>query len=211
MKSKKGVLIVVSGPSGSGKGTICSELKKIMADVEVSVSATTRKPREEDAEGKSYYFKTVEQFEQMIENGELLEWVKYCDNYYGTPKRNIEEKLEYGLNVILEIEVTGALNVKNKFPDSILIFVVPPKYGDLIERLRNRGSEEEEDINKRINKAIDEIKSIDSYDYIVVNDTIPAAVMDIQAIINAEKNKTGRNKYIIEKFLNTLKEAKLND
>ncbi len=208
---RRGILFVVSGPSGSGKGTICTELMKLRDDISVSVSATSRSPRAHDVEGRSYFFKTEQEFEQMIEKGELLEWVRYCDNYYGTPKKYIEEKLKEGINVILEIEVTGALNVKREYHDSVLIFVVPPKYDDLVRRLRSRGTENDDVINKRINKAIQEIRSIEDYDYLVVNDTIANAVFCVNAIIDAEKNKADRNRDKLEQFIKTLKEARIDD
>ena len=211
MNNKKGILIVLSGPSGSGKGTICSELTRYKKNLHISISATSRTPRFEDIEGKSYYFKTVQEFEDMIKNDELLEWVKYCDNYYGTPKKNIDSKLEQEIDVILEIEVNGALSVKKKYPDSVLIFIVPPRYEDLIKRLRGRGTENEEVIFKRIEKATIEIQSIEYYDYLVVNDTIENAVSQVLAIIDSEKKKVSRNKYEINKFVENLKEAKIND
>ena len=211
MNNERGILIVLSGPSGSGKGTICSELTRYKKDLHISISATSRTPRSEDIEGKSYYFKTVQEFENMIKKDELLEWVKYCDNYYGTPKKNIDSRLDEGIDVILEIEVNGALSVKKKYPQSVLIFIVPPKYEDLIKRLRGRGTEDEEVIYKRINKATIEIQSIEYYDYIVVNDTIQNAVSQVLAIIDSEKNKVSRNRYKINKFIETLKEAKIND
>lgn len=211
MSSNKGLLIVVSGPSGSGKGTICSELNKQRDDVVMSISATSRAPRAEDIEGKSYYFKTEQEFENMIQNGELLEWVRYCDNYYGTPRQKIDEYLEQGLNVVLEIEVTGALNVKKKYPDSVLVFVMPPRYEDLIYRLKGRGTEDDAVIKKRINKAIIEIQSVENYNYLVVNDNVKDAVAQILAIIDAERCKVVKNQEKIESFIETLKEVRIDD
>ncbi len=211
MKNYRGMLIVVSGPSGSGKGSICSELSKQRIDVTISVSVTSRPPRAEDIEGKSYYFKTEKEFGEMINKHELLEWVRYCDNYYGTPKKDLENKLDEGINVVLEIEVTGALNVKKVYPDSVLVFIVPPRYEDLIDRLRGRGTEDEEVIRKRINKAIVEIQSVKEYDYLVVNDTVQNAVSQIEAIIDAERSRVIRNQDKLDKFIETLKEAKKDD
>lgn len=207
MNNKKGSLIIISGPSGSGKGSICSELKNRRNDIAVSISVTSRKPRTDDVEGKNYYFKTVEQFEEMIKNDELLEWVKYCDNYYGTPRKDIEEKLEEGRNVILEIEVVGALNVKERYPQSVLIFILPPSYDDLLKRLKSRGTEDEIIIRKRVKKAIEEIQNIDKYDYLVINDTVSNAVVQIEAVIDAEKNRVFRNIDKIKYFIETFKEA----
>lgn len=207
MNKYKGIMLVISGPSGSGKGCICTHLTKSRDDIYISISVTSRIPRPDDVEGINYFFKTKEEFEKMIENNELIEWVNYCDNYYGTPKRNVEEKLDDGINVVFEIEVNGALNIKKRYPDCVLIFVVPPGYGDLVKRLRGRGTEEEEIIQKRIKKAADEVSLIEDYDYIVVNDTIENASYQVQAIIDAERNKVSRNQEKIEKFINTLKEA----
>ena len=212
MRNYRGILVVVSGPSGSGKGTICSELnKRRKDDVTISISVTSRRPRTNDIEGENYYFKTEQEFERMIENDELLEWIRYCDNYYGTPKYSIDEKLDKGMNVVLEIEVNGALNIKKRYKDSVLIFVVPPKYEDLIERLRGRGTEAEAVIQKRINKAIVEIQSVESYDYLVVNDTIQNAVYQLESIIDAERSKVTRNQGKLKRFIETLKEVKIND
>ena len=207
MVKDKGILIIVSGPSGSGKGSICSELNNKRIDIEISISATSRNPRKNDVEGKSYYFRTTEQFEEMIRNDELLEWVKYCDNYYGTPRKSIDEKLNEGKNVILEIEVVGALSVKDRYPDSVLIFILPPSYDELIERLRTRGTEDDTVIRKRITKAIEEINAIEKYDYLVINDTVSNAAIQIEAILDAEKNRAYRNIEKIKYFIQPFKEV----
>lgn len=202
-----GIIMIVSGPSGSGKGTICTELSKKREDVYISVSVTTRPPRAEEVEGKSYYFKTKEEFEEMIRNDELIEWVKYCDNYYGTPKQNIEIKRNEGKNVILEIEVEGALNIKKKYPDSVLVFVFPPNYDELIKRLKGRGSEKNEEIEKRIRRATYEMSMIENYDYVIINDDIHNAVSKLESIIDAEKCKVNRNWNKIKEFIESIKEV----
>jgi len=204
---KRGMLIVISGPSGSGKGTICEEILKTRNDLSVSISATTRSPRAIDAEGKTYFFKTEQEFKKMIENNELLEWVKYCDNYYGTPIKNLESKLDEGVNVILEIDVVGGLNVKAKYPESVLIFILPPSFKDLLIRLKCRGTEDEEVMTKRIKKAVDEIELGKKYDYFVQNDTIENSVMQIEKVIDSEKCKLSRNLNRFSEFIVTIKEV----
>ncbi|MGE5329508.1 MAG: guanylate kinase [Deltaproteobacteria bacterium] len=201
------MLIVISGPSGSGKGTICEEILKKRNDLTVSVSATTRKPRANDVEGETYFFKTEQEFKTMIENDELLEWVKYCDNYYGTPRKDLEKKLDEGINVILEIEVIGGLKVKAEYPESILVFVLPPSFKDLLFRLKHRGTEDEEVMNKRIKKAVDEIEFGKRYDYFVQNGTVDNAVMQIEEIIDSEKCRLSRNLSKFSEFIVTIKEV----
>lgn len=185
----KGILYIFSGPSGVGKGTICKQLVSKRSDLSVSVSATTRAPREEDTEGITYYFKTKEQFKAMIEEDKFLEWAVYNDNYYGTPVDPVNAKLESGEDVILEIEVQGALKVMEKRPDAVSVFIAPPDEDALYERLRGRGSETEEQIEKRINAAKAELEQKEKYDYIVINDVLEDAVCDIEKIMKSEKEK----------------------
>ena len=189
---RKGLLVVMSAPSGTGKGTLLKLLKKKNKNLRLSVSATTRKPRKGEEEGRDYFFKTVDEFRGMIERDELVEWVEYCGNYYGTPKKYVEESLEQGFDVVLEIEVMGAVNIREKYPDSVLIFILPPSLEELARRIKGRGTEDEETIKKRIETAKMEITYIDRYDYIVVNSDIEAAVKDICCIMAAEKLKYGR-------------------
>ncbi|MGE5474472.1 MAG: guanylate kinase [Ignavibacteriales bacterium] len=207
VSKRRGLLIVISGPSGSGKGTICDELLNKRKDLCISTSATTRSPRTNDIDGITYFFKTEQEFKDMIEKDELLEWVKYCDNYYGTPKKNLESKLDEGKDVILEIDVVGGLKVKSKYPESILVFILPPSFKDLLLRLKCRGTEDEELMNKRIKKAVDEIEYGKKYDYFVRNDTIENAVMKIDKIIDSEKCSLSRNLDKFSEFIVTIKEV----
>lgn len=188
--NSKGILIVISGPSGSGKGTVLKELKKISDNIFFSISATTRSPRPEEANGVNYYFKTKEQFMWLIENNEMLEFAEYCKNYYGTPKKNVELKLNEGYNVILEIEVQGAMQIKNSGFDATFIFIMPPSIDELECRLRKRHTENEKAIQERLNTAKNEIKQANKYDYIVINDDYRKAAQNIKAIITAQKLKT---------------------
>ncbi len=185
----KGKLYVISGPSGVGKGTICKELVKNNDNITVSVSATTRKPRTEDKEGITYFFKTQQDFKQMIDDGEFLEWAIYNNNYYGTPVFAVEEKLGQGFDVILEIEAQGALSVMEKCEDSVSIFVEPPNEEILYQRLKGRGTENEEEIQKRIEAAKWELSQKDKYNYVVVNDKLEEAVATIENIMKNERKK----------------------
>lgn len=197
---KEGVLLIISGPSGSGKGTIVNELIK-NPQYYLSISLTTRKPRIGEEEGIHYFFRTEEYFLNLINNNELLEWANFCGNYYGTPKSDIEQKLKEGKNVILEIEVQGAFKAKEIYPDSIFIFVVPPSMDELNKRLVNRGTEQHSIIKERINRAVEEIKLMNKYDYIVVNDALLTAVNNINTIVKAEQLKSKRNLYLRKQII----------
>ena len=166
---RKGILIVVSGFSGAGKGTLMKELLKKYDNYALSISATTRKPREGETDGKEYFFKTVEDFEKMIAQDELIEYAKYVENYYGTPRVYVEEQLKAGKDVILEIEIQGALKVKKKFPHTLLLFVTPPTASELRRRLVNRGTEEEDVIEYRIGRAQEAAEGMGQYDNLIIN------------------------------------------
>ena len=198
--NKRGVLTVISGPSGVGKGTIIKRLFEIEENFYFSVSATTRKPREKEEHGVHYFFHTREEFEQMRDRKELLEWAEFCGNYYGTPRNYVTEQLMQGKNVILEIEVQGALQVKKIYPEGVLVFMVPPNLEELGRRLTNRGTEDKETINMRLRRALEEMELVDEYDYLVINDTIEQATEDILTIVDAEGMKCNRNKDIKKIF-----------
>ncbi|MDO4744036.1 MAG: guanylate kinase [Clostridia bacterium] len=185
----KGNLFVISGPSGVGKGTVCRALIEKCENVSVSVSATTRKPRTEDTEGVTYFFKTEEEFKQMIDESKFLEWAVYNGNYYGTPVEAAQKKLDEGFDVILEIEVQGALKVMEKRPDAISIFIAPPDTDTLYQRLKGRDTESEEEIEKRVRAAAWELEQKNKYNYIVVNDKLSDAVAAIENIMKNEREK----------------------
>lgn len=187
-----GLLLVISGPSGSGKGTVLSNLFKRREGLFYSVSATTRLPRPGEKHGREYYFLTKQEFENKINAGGMLEYASYCDNYYGTPKSAVEEQCAQGNDVVLEIEVQGAMNVKKTCPDCVSIFIAPPSLKELEHRLRGRGTESNEVITNRLKTALKEIGCAGEYDYIVVNDEVEKAAKKIDSIITAEKCKTSR-------------------
>lgn len=201
MIDKKGLLLVISGPSGAGKGTICKKLVQDNEGIKLSVSATTRKPREGEVEGVSYYFKTKEEFESMIGESEFLEYARIYDNFYGTPKKQIFEELERGNDVILEIEMQGAMQIKKVCPEAVFIFIIPPSLEELKNRIISRGTETVEQIEKRFKSAFGEIKLLGDYDYFVVNERVDEAVEEVVSIICAEKSRVTRyKKEIFELF-----------
>ncbi|UTR15153.1 guanylate kinase [Salipaludibacillus sp. LMS25] len=192
MKREKGLLIVLSGPSGVGKGTVCGALRKHDTHIRYSVSATTRKPREGEVEGINYFFKEKQEFERMIAEDELLEYAQYVDNYYGTPRQYVEETIAAGHDVILEIEVQGALQVKKTFPEGVFIFLMPPSLKELRSRIESRGTESKDLIDSRMTVAKDEIDLMDKYDYVVENDEVECAVERIKSIVTAENCRKER-------------------
>lgn len=184
---QRGLLLVISGPSGCGKGTILKELLAVQEQIYLSVSAATRRPRDGEIDGVHYYFMSKEQFQAEIDSDGMLEYTCYCGNYYGTPKKPILEHLEQGDDVILEIEVDGALQIKKQYQDAILIFIMPPTLEELEQRLIGRNTEDSQTIQKRLLRAKEELNLVGHYQYIVINQTIEDAVKDIQSIIRAEK------------------------
>lgn len=198
--NKKGLLVIISGPSGAGKGTVVSELIKNKSYT-LSTSITTRQAREGEIDGVHYFFRNTEEFKKMIEKNELLEYAEFCGNYYGTPMFYVEEQLEQGKNVILEIEVQGALQVKERYKEAILIFLTPPNIIELRRRLENRATETLEKINMRMKRAKEEIRLIDKYDYIVINEIVEEAVFSINNIVESEKMSAKRHMDLINIFL----------
>ncbi|MDY5987830.1 guanylate kinase [Sporofaciens sp. SGI.106] len=203
--NQKGILIVVSGFSGAGKGTIMKELLKKYDNYALSISATTRGPREGEVDGREYFFKTREEFEKMIAKDELIEYAMYVNNYYGTPKAYVEEQLNAGRDVILEIEIQGALKVKEKFPETLLLFVTPPTAEILKNRLVGRGTETMDVIEQRMKRACEEAEGMEKYDYYVVNDVLEDCVEHVHQIIQAEHSRSYRNIEFAEHIKRDLK------
>lgn len=203
---KLGVLSVISGFSGVGKGTI---VKKLVAeeDYALSISATSRAPREGEVHGREYFFLTRDEFHSMIESDGLIEWAEYVNNFYGTPREYVEERLAEGKDVILEIEPQGALKIKEKYPEAVLIFIVPPNAKELEKRLIGRGTEEADTIKMRLKRAAEETEYIDNYEYIVVNDNLDDAVRDIHHIIQAASHKKDRAGGFLEALTDDLKKS----
>lgn len=187
--NKTGILTVMSGFSGAGKGTI---VKRLLEEHEyyLSVSCTTRNPREGEVHGRDYYFVSREEFQQMIDNNEMIEWAEYAGNYYGTPKKAVEERLDKGEDVLLEIEVQGGMQVKSLFQDCVLLFVIPPSADELLNRLRKRGTENESQIRLRFEQTVREIEYIKDYDYLILNDDLERAVEEIHQIIGSQHART---------------------
>ena len=199
MGREKGILIVVSGFSGSGKGTIMNRLLEEHPDTyALSISATTRPPRPGEAHGREYFFVSTDEFESMIARQELIEYAKYVNNYYGTPKEYVSQQLELGKDVILEIEIQGALKVKEAFPDTLLLFVTPPSAEELRSRLLGRGTEEAPIVASRLSRAWQEAQGVEAYDYLIVNDQLEECLQKVHAIIQNEHARMARNGSVIE-------------
>ncbi len=200
----KGLLLVVSGFSGAGKGTLMKRLIAEYPAYALSISATTRKPRSTEKDGVDYFFKTKEEFEAMIAADELIEYEKYVDNYYGTPKRYVEDMMAQGKDVFLEIDVRGAVNIKKKIPEAVLVFVAAPSIAELKRRLMGRGTESAEVIEKRLEQIKRELKSVPDYDYLLINDDIEDCMNNMNAIVSAQRQKIGSNKAFIDKLANEI-------
>ncbi|MCR5804622.1 MAG: guanylate kinase [Clostridia bacterium] len=190
--SEKGLMISVSGPSGVGKGTIIEEIRRMFPECKHSISVTTRPPRGEEQDGVEYYFRTKDEFEKLVKEGEIIEYDMYVDNYYGTPATPLIEKSNRGDDVLLDITIAGSLALKRKFPQAVTIFILPPSFEKLEERLKGRGTESLELVQKRLEKAREEVLSAEKFDYVVVNDDLQTAVDNIVAIMKAEKCRYDR-------------------
>lgn len=208
MTKRKGILLVISGFAGTGKGTLVASLLEKYDNYALSVSATTRAPRPGEADGVHYFFKTHDEFQQMITDGELIEYAQYVGNFYGTPRAYVEQQMEQGKDVILEIEIQGALEIKKKFPDALLLFVVPPSADTLEQRLRGRGTETPEVIGQRLKRAVEEAEFVKDYDYLIVNDDLITCVDEMHAIIQSEHFRTFRSAEFIEQLQRDLKKFK---
>ena len=196
----QGVLLVLSGPSGAGKGTICNKLREKRNDLSYSVSATTRAPRNGEVDGKDYFFITIDHFKEMIENDEMLEYAEIYGNYYGTPKPYVMNILEQGKDVVLEIDPQGALQIKKRFPDAVFVFIVPPSLDELTKRIYKRGTDSEEVIKRRLSSATSELEYASKYDYIIVNDEVEKATNKVSNIIDAERNRDVRTLFIVNEI-----------
>ncbi len=188
-----GLLIVLSGPSGTGKGTVCKALLNKRQDIALSISSTTRKPRAGEIHGKHYFFTDTDEFEQRVERNEFLEYANVFSNYYGTPRSFVDEMIAKGQDVLLEIDVQGALKVKEACPDGVFIFLIPPSMAELERRIRSRGTESEGKIRERLGKADSEMNLMEKYDYVIVNDDVQSVVARIESIIESEKMRVCRN------------------
>lgn len=205
-RNRKGIQIVISGFSGAGKGTVVKKLLEQYPNYTLSTSATTRKPRQGEQNGREYFFKTEEEFKAMIQQGKLIEYAQYVDHYYGTPKEYVEQQMLQGKDVILEIELQGALHIKKNFPETVLIFIMPPTAAELKRRLTQRGTEDKDVIASRLARAYEEADGMDQYDYIVINDELQLCVEQIHQIIRCEHERTFRNQDIIANIKQQLKE-----
>lgn len=205
MMKNRGVLAVLSGFSGAGKGTVVKRLVEKYDNYALSISATTRNPREGEVDGREYFFKTVDEFENMIANNRLIEYAKYVNNYYGTPKEFVEKMLDEGKDVILEIELQGAMKIKDIMPDTILIFVTPPSAEELERRLIGRGTEDMETIKKRLARAYEESAYMDEYDYILINDVVEDCVENLNSIFISEHTKVSNNHDLITDIRNDVR------
>jgi guanylate kinase len=199
--TRQGILIVLSGPSGAGKGTICQEVLRELPELNFSISATTRLPRAGEQNGVNYWFVAQEEFKNMIRQDDLLEWAEVYGNYYGTPRRYVMEMLEKGQDVVLEIDTQGAMQIKDKFPDGVFIFIVPPSLDELGKRIHKRGTETPEVIKKRLSCAANELTYAEKYNYVIINDEVNKAVRCVESILTAERCRVNRNVKLIKEIL----------
>ena len=204
----QGVLLVVSGPSGAGKGTICQILREQLPDLGYSISVTTRQPRVGEVDGKSYFFKTVPEVQEMIAKGELLEYAEVYGNYYGTPRKYVMDLLQSGHDVLLEIDIQGALQIKEGFPEGVFVFIVPPSLDELSARIYKRGTDSEEVIKRRMASAASELTYAAKYDYIIVNDIATKAANKVLTIMEAERYRVARTYFIVDEICKAKQEAK---
>lgn len=203
--NQRGILVVVSGFSGAGKGTLMKELLKRYDNYALSISATTRSPREGELDGREYFFVDKDRFQQMIAEGELIEYAQYVNHYYGTPRDYVERQMASGKDVILEIEIQGAMKIKEQFPESLLLFVTPPSAEELQKRLVGRGTETADVIAQRLSRAYEESEGMDAYDYIVVNDDLDVCAAEVQKFVEAAKNEPSRRREFIKEIREELK------
>ena len=204
----QGVLLVVSGPSGAGKGTICQILREQLPDLGYSISVTTRQPRVGEVDGESYFFKTVPEVQEMIAKGELLEYAEVYGNYYGTPRKYVMDLLQSGHDVLLEIDIQGALQIKERFPEGVFVFIVPPSLDELSARIYKRGTDSEEVIKRRMASAASELTYAAKYDYIIVNDIATKAANKVLTIMEAERYRVARTYFIVDEICKAKQEAK---
>lgn len=198
--NRKGILVVVSGFSGVGKGTLMKLLTERYGHYALSISATTRPPREGEVDGREYFFKSRDEFETLIAEDRLIEYAEYCGNYYGTPRDYVEDQMEQGRDVVLEIEIQGALKVKQKYPETLLLFVMPPDADTLASRLRGRGSETEDAVRSRLARAVQEAEGVEQYDYMIINDVLDESVEKLHYLIESQHYKINRNLDFIEQI-----------
>lgn len=205
MRKPEGILLVLSGPSGAGKGTICKRLLEEREDLAYSVSCTTRAPRKGEVNGENYIFVTRERFEKMIENNELLEYAEVYGNYYGTPRSYVLGQLKEGHDIVLEIDPQGALQIKKRYPNGVFVFIVPPSLDELSKRIYKRGTDAEDVIKKRLSSATSELAYATRYDYIIVNDEVDKAMTKVSRIMDAEHLRVGRTYFIVDEIVEKAK------